>query len=124
MKELIINGVDLSELCPEFGVEVNYKKVKGKAGGTMLDGSEIEDVIKNRAVITVSFLPWDEETQSAFLKKLYASRYAMVKYFDPVENEYREIEAIYSEPKTKFRFRDIHERDIWILSPMTFTQRN
>lgn len=123
MKELIINGVDYSEFCPEGGCAVQYKKVLGKASGVMLDGTEVEDLIKSKAVLTVTFLPMDGETQSKLLKNLRANRYAQVRYFDPEENDYREIEAIWSEPKTQFLFRDIYERDMWKINPITFRER-
>lgn len=123
METILINGVDCSKLFPEYGVEIEYAKVYGNAGGTMLSGTETEDVIKIKAVITLAFLPQNVETVSAFLKNLYSEDYAKVQYFDPKELADREIEAIYSPMKVGYLFKDIQSQKIWRMNAITLKER-
>lgn len=123
MKELIINGIDCSELATEYGLEISYKKIHGKAGGTMLDGSTTEDVLAIKAVISFDFIPQSEDVLSDFVKKLYSKKYATVRYFDLQEKGYREIEAIYGEITAKYIFKNIHGLSVWKVNTLKLTER-
>ena len=123
MKELIINGIDCTKLATRYGLTVRYKKIHGKAGGTMLDGSTTEDVLAIKAVLSFDFIPQSEEVMGAFLKRLHSSKYATVKYFDIEENDYREIEAIYGEVEVRYIFENIEGFSMWRANTLTFTER-
>ena len=60
-KSISINDVDCSTIFTRYGYSVSYTKIRGAAGGTMLDGSTTEDVIAIKAVVTLSFMPQTEE---------------------------------------------------------------
>lgn len=122
-KEISINGVDCSSLFMRYGYTVNYKKVHGANGGTMLDGSTTEDVIAVKAVISLSFMPQTEEDLSAFMSSLYGSDYATVYYYDPKDGAYRTIEAIYSEMNVKHLMTNIYDNEMWHPGTMTLTER-
>lgn len=122
-KEIRINGDDCSSLFMRYGYGVGYKKVHGNAGGTMLDGTETEDVIKTKAVISLSFMPQSEDALSDFLSLLYGSKYATVYYYDPKDGAYRTIEAIYSEMDTKHLMTNINDDEMWQPETLTLTER-
>lgn len=122
-KEISINGVDCASLFMRYGYSTDYKKVHGANGGTMLDGSTTEDVIAVKAVISLSFMPQTEADLSAFLSSLYGSDYAIVRYFDIKEGDYREIEAIYSEMNVKHLMTNIYDNEMWQPGTMTLTER-
>lgn len=122
-KNISINNVDCSSLFMRYGYTVNYKKIRGKNGGTMLDGSTTEDVIAIKAVISLSFMPQTEADLTAFLTSLYGSDYATVYYFDPKEGGYRTIEAIYSEMNVKHLMTNINDAEMWQPGTLTLTER-
>ena len=122
-KNITINGVDCASLFTRYGYTVKYKKVHGNAGGTMLDGSTTEDVIAIKAVIKLKLMPFTEESLSDFLSSLYRSDYAVVMYFDPRENKYRTIEAMYDEIESEHSFVNCNEDNIWLAGSLTLTER-
>lgn len=122
-KNVIINGVDCSLFFPKYGQRVRYPKVYGDAGGTMLDGTETEDVIKVKSRITLDFIPQTEERMHGFIKNLYSAPYAMVEYFDPMTNSYKTIEAIYSEVEVLHLFENAFSDEMWKLHSLTLTER-
>lgn len=50
----LINGVDYSKRINKFAYEVGYEKVLGKNSGTMKNGDYTEDLIRWRAVLTLT----------------------------------------------------------------------
>lgn len=122
-KSISINDVDCSTLITRYGYSVSYIKIRGDAGGTMLDGSTTEDVIAIKAVVTYSFMPQTEEELNAFLNLLYKSDYAKVNYFDPFAKDYRTIEAIYSEITSKHVMTNVNEDELWTTEQLTLTER-
>ena len=122
-KNITINGVDCVSFFPKYGQSVDYKKIHGNAGGTMLDGSTTEDVIAIKAVITFNFVPQTEERMIAFLSNLYSKPYAAVTYFDPLTGKDRDIEAIYSEMSEAHLFENVYSNDMWRLHSITLTER-
>jgi hypothetical protein len=122
-KKIFINDTDCSALFMRYGYTVNYKKIHGNAGGTMLDGSTTEDVIAVKAVISLSFMPQKEADLASFLASLYGSDYAIVSYYDPKDGDYREIEAIYSEVNVKHIMSNINDDEIWQTDSLTLTER-
>ena len=123
MKKLVINDIDCTEMATRYGLELKYKKIFGKAKGTMLDGSTTEDVIATKAALTFNFIPQSEEALASFVKSVYSEPYAKVNYFDLRENAYREIEAIYSEIGAKYIYTNIEGFSMWKVNTMTFTER-
>lgn len=122
-KNISINDVDCSTIFTKYGYSVSYTKIRGAAGGTMLDGSTTEDVIAIKAVITLSFMPQTEEELNAFLNLLYKSDYAKVNYFDPKAKDYRTIEAIYSEITSKHILTNVNNDEMWAIEQLTLTER-
>lgn len=122
-KNISINDVDCSTIFTKYGYSVSYTKIRGAAGGTMLDGSTTEDVIAIKAVVTLSFMPQTEEELNAFLNLLYKSDYAKVTYFDPKAKNYRTVEAIYSEITSKHIMTNINDDELWITGQLTLTER-
>lgn len=49
-----INGVDYAKRINKFAYEVGYEKVLGKNSGTMKNGDYTEDLIRWRAVLTLT----------------------------------------------------------------------
>lgn len=122
-KEITINGVECSSLFVRFGYAIDYKKIYGANGGTMLDGSTTEDVVAVKAVISLTFIPQAEEALSAFLSSLYGSEYATVRYFDLKTGDYRTIEALYSEMNVKHLMTNIYDEEVWQPGTITLTER-
>lgn len=122
-KDIEINGIDCKSYFPSYGQNVDYTKIHGPLGGTMLDGSTTEDVIAIKAVIKLSFIPQREEKTSEFLSSLYSAPYAQLRYFDPMQNEYRTIEAIYSEMQVTHLFENAFSHEMWSLHSIVFTER-
>lgn len=122
-KNISINDVDCSTIFTKYGYSVSYIKIRGDAGGTMLDGSTTEDVIAIKAVVTLSFMPQTEEELNAFLNLLYKSDYAKVNYFDPKAKDYRTIEAIYSEITSKHILTNVNNDEMWAIEQLTLTER-
>lgn len=50
----LINGVDYAKRINKFAYEVGYEKVLGKNSGTMKNGDYTEDLIRWRAVLTLT----------------------------------------------------------------------
>lgn len=122
-KDIMINGVDCSKIFTEYGYSVNYKKINGKAGGTMLDGSTTVDVIAIKAVISFAVLPQKEEEMSNFIKLMYSGDYLEVTYFDIRENGYRTIETIPSEVSAKHLMQNVFGTHMWQVKAVSFTER-
>ena len=122
-KEITINSVDCSTLFAEYGYVVNYKKIHGSAGGTMLVGSTTEDIIAIKAVIELKFKPQSEEALSRLLSMIYSADYVTVRYFDPKDGIYRTIEAIYDEMTVTHAFTNIYDDEIWQIDALTLTER-
>lgn len=122
-KNISINDVDCSTIFTRYGYSVSYIKIRGDAGGTMLDGSTTEDVIAIKAVVTLSFMPQTEEELNAFLNLLYKSDYAKVNYFDPKAKDYRTVEAIYSEITSKHILTNVNNDEMWAIEQLTLTER-
>lgn len=122
-KNIEINGIDCKSFFPKYGQSLDYKKIHGNAGGTMLDGSTTEDVIAVKAEITLNFIPQAEERMTAFLGNLYAQPYAQVTYFDPMTGQYRDIEAIYGEIGVVHLFENAFNDEMWKLHSITLTER-
>lgn len=122
-KNISINGVDCASLFTRYGYTVTYKKIHGNAGGTMLDGRTTEDVIAIKAVIKLNLMPFTEESLHTFLTSIYGSDYAVVMYFDPRENKYRTIEAMYDEIESEHAFINCNEDNIWLAGTLTLTER-
>lgn len=122
-KSISINDVDCSTIFTRYGYSVSYTKIRGTAGGTMLDGSTTEDVIAIKAVVTLYFMPQTEEELNAFLNLLYKSDYAKVNYFDPKAKDYRTIEAIYSEITSKHILTNVNNDEMWAIEQLTLTER-
>lgn len=122
-KEISINKIDCASLFPRYGYTVEYKKIHGNAGGTMLDGSTTEDVIAIKAVITLTVMPLTEASMTALLSSIYSKDYVQLEYFDTRAGDYRTIEAIYSEMQVKHLFTNVNDDEIWQSEKLTFTER-
>ena len=122
-KEISINGVDCSSMFSKYGYSIAYTKKHGANGGTMLDGSTTEDVIAVKAVITLLFIPQVETSLAEFLGLLYGADYAIVRYYDAREGDYRTIEAIYGEMDATHLMTNIYGTETWRPGVLTLTER-
>ena len=123
-KEIKVNNIDCSSIFTRYGYSVTYKKIMGDASGDMLDGSTTEDVIAVRPVVTLGFMPVDEDRLSAFIASLYKNDYAQLYYFDLRERAYKTIETIYSDVRAGHRLTGVDGKDYWFASTMTFEGRS
>lgn len=79
---LIVNGEDLSEYVKDEGESIEYEKIKGKHGGIVLSGTEVEETL----AIKVSILyPCEVLTLAQFnkLASIFAEEVVSVTYFEP-----------------------------------------
>lgn len=123
-KDIKVNGIDCSSIFTRWGYSVTYNKITGDAGGDMLDGSTIEDIIAIRPVVKLTFMPLSEDTLAEFISSLYKSDYAEVYYYDIRERAYKTIEAIYSEIQATHGLTSPGGVDYWFAKSITFEGRN
>lgn len=124
-KNIWINGTDRTEITTEYGYSVLYVKRTGGNGGTVLSGKIIEDVLANKAKITVPLLPLREEQYRELLRDIYSGTYAEVMFFDPKADGdgYRIAEFIYDEISAQHIMESIDGNDYWIVPPLVFEER-
>lgn len=86
--KLIVEGRDLSQVINKYRYRVAYTRTLGKNGGTLLTGEEIIDVLRVRAVLTLSmnFLT-DAEIEEAL--DLFTRDSVEVVFYDPRERSER-----------------------------------
>lgn len=122
-KEIRINNHDYTALVTRYGYSVNYTKIDGGQGGTMLDGSTTVDVLAIKAVITVPLMPLFESQLREIIADTLSSDYPTLYYFDPRAGDYRTIETIISEPQMQHVGQSITDAEIWLAGTLTFTER-
>lgn len=89
-KTIKLNDVDVTSYFTPTGMKVRYVKVKGENGGIYLSGDEEEDVLKWKAIVTLTLMPLTEVQQADFLSKITVADPTLY-YFDPRTNAYRTI---------------------------------
>lgn len=77
-----LNGIDFSRDVYRKGLAVQYKKLYGKNGGTMLDGSQTVDLLAVKTVLTATCNPLTSARLSA-LSAVCRSECISVQYSDP-----------------------------------------
>ena len=122
-KEIRINNHDYTSLVTRYGYTVNYTKVDGGQGGTMLDGSTTVDVLAIKAVVTVPLMPLFESQLFEVISDALSSDYPTLYYYDPRTADYRAIETIMSEPEMRHVGQSITDAEIWLAGTLTFTER-
>lgn len=122
-KEIRINNHDYTSLVTRYGYSVNYTKIDGGQGGTMLDGSTTVDVLAIKAVITVPLMPLFEGELFGIISDVLSTDYPTLYYFDPRTNSYRTIQTIMGEPEMRHVGQSITEAEIWLAGTLTFTER-
>lgn len=83
METLIIDGVDISRLCPAAGYTVSYEFVDGGQGGLMMDASESVDELGQKEIITFPLLPLTEEQAKQVLDLVIPQPLHQVQYISP-----------------------------------------
>lgn len=121
-KNISINGTSYTDVFTPTGYVVSYQKRHGSNGGTMLDGSQIEDVLAVKAVVTCTCMPTNEAQLQQLLTVL-ANTYVTVYYFDPRAGEYRTMTAIPSDPSQKYRGQGSNALEYWTGTVVTFTEK-
>ena len=81
MKTLIVDGVNYAPFLAKYGYTVGYNKVKGPNTCTTLDGKTHDDIIAEKAVVTVSLRPLNEDNLSIILNA-QSKKFVVVTYFD------------------------------------------
>lgn len=122
MKLIQINGVDYTDLFTPTGYTVSYKKIKGKNGRYMLDGSYVDDVLAVKAVVTCACMPTSEDRISQLLTVL-SETYVSVFYFDPKVSGYRTAIMMPSDPSQTYRGAGTNAVDYWTGTVVMFTER-
>lgn len=77
-----LNGIDFSKDIYRKGLAVQYKKVYGKNGGTMIDGSQTVDLLTVKTVLSAACNPLTSARLSA-LSSVCRDEYIFVEYADP-----------------------------------------
>lgn len=122
-KTIQINGTDYTTYFPPAGYIVTYIKVTGSNEGTMLDGSDTEDTIAVKAVVSSPLMPLTEAQQSTLLQDLLSDDYATVYYFDPRKNAYRTAVMRYEIDSMQHRGTGANAEEYWTGLAVTFTDR-
>lgn len=78
----MINGVDVSPCLYRYGLAIQYSKVYGGNGGTLMDGTEVVDLVKVRTILTAACNPLTSERLSK-LAEVCREEYVIVDYEDP-----------------------------------------
>ncbi len=81
MKTLIVDGVNYSTFLAMYGYTVGYNKIIGPNTCTTLDGKTHDDIIAEKAVVTVSLRPLNEDNLSIVLNA-QSKKSVVVTYFD------------------------------------------
>lgn len=81
MKTLIVDGVNYAPFLALYGYAVGYKKTEGPNTCTTLDGKIHEDIIAEKAIVTVSLRPLNEDNLSIILNA-QSKKFVVVSYFD------------------------------------------
>lgn len=121
-KSIAINSVSFTDLFTPTGYIVSYQKRRGNNGGMMLDGSQVDDVLAVKAVVTCTCMPTDEKHLQQLLVVL-ANTYVTVSYYDPRTGNYRTMTAIPSEPSQKFRGTGANALEYWTGTVVTLTEK-
>lgn len=123
MKTIRINGVDYSSYFTRYTYAVSYKKVKGNAGGTMLDGTTTDDTIAVKATITLPVAAFKEEELAMLISSLYSSDYPIVEYFDTRAKAYRTIETRMDDAKMSYLLENVYGDTWWKFDVLKLTER-
>ena len=84
----VVDDVDFSANINRFSYAVGYEKREGSNGGMMLDGSETEDILAFKAVVTVSTNGMRSEELAQLLTALLKP-YVQLQFFDTRINDTR-----------------------------------
>ena len=122
-KEIHINGTNRTSLFTKYGYAVGYKKIRGRNGGTMLDGSTTEDIIAIKAVVTLPLMPLSEEQLNELIADIYGGDYVTLYYFDIRTNAYIEAEFMYSEITGRHIMQNAFDTEMWLAGSLTLTER-
>lgn len=112
-KTVKINGVDLTSKFTRYGYSVSYEKVTGSNSGFMLDGSYVEDVLRWRAVVSLTVMPLNETELSYLLNYILPNTYIRLYYFDPQNNGYRENYFVFDGQPMTFRGQGADGNSYW-----------
>lgn len=122
MKTIKINGKDFTNYFVPFDWKLRYQPVLGNNAGFMLDGSYTEDEIEQKAVITLTCMPLDENQAAALLKELLSTVYPVVEYYDVKTGGYRSVQMRRKIPDLSY-WGDLVGGDYWGGAQITLTER-
>lgn len=100
-----INGYDFTDCFKKKGVSAYYTKITGSNGGTMLDGTEVEDVLSFKLNYQRGFLPL-KETRCIELLRQLKNRTVTVTLTDPLSLQERSFEAKVTDVVPVYKFTD------------------
>lgn len=81
MQTLIVDGVDYNPIMAR-GYTAGYIKVKGPNTCTTLDGVTHEDIIAEKAFVSVPLKPLNSDNLAIILNA-QSKKYVLVNYYDP-----------------------------------------
>lgn len=122
-KTIKINGTDRTDITAGLGYSVSYVKVHGNNGGTMIDGSETEDVLAVKAVVSVPLLPTTIEEAEEIIADVYSDTYAEVYFYDLLTGNYKTSSCIYEDISAVPLLSSIDGNDYWYCGTLNFTER-
>lgn len=83
METLIIDGLDISQLCPQAGYTVSYEFVNGGQGGLMMDATESVDELGQKEIVNFPLMPLTEEQAKTVLELVIPTAIHQVLYISP-----------------------------------------
>ena len=100
-----INGYDFTDCFKKKNKSAYYTKITGPNSGTMIDGTEVEDIIAFKLNYQRGFLPMQEARLVELLKQL-KSRTIIVSLTDPLSLQERSFSAKVSDVVPVYKFTD------------------
>lgn len=121
-KDVIINLEDFTPFFTKVGYIVRHNAIQGKNGGLMQNGSTLVDVLAYKAEVVLPCYPLTSAQLSHLLQTVHNDVYTMLHYFDPWENDYRQITAFAEVSDNKYRGIGADGNEYWSGTEITFTE--
>lgn len=90
MQTLNVDGVNYNQFMARRGYSVSYKKISGPNTCTTLDGKTHEDILAEKAIVTVSLKPLTTVNLATVLNA-QSKKFVVVTYYDPKTQENKTV---------------------------------
>lgn len=124
-KIIHINGVNCSHLFKEQGYSVGEKKILGPFSGTMLDGTQTEDLIALKDVLELPLEPLSEEEICSLMTLIREGSkfpYVEIYYFSTNYGAYRTAVFIRGEITNSQYFISNSNTAYYMENKLSFTE--